>query len=180
MEKIIWWWNMVYYFHVRWYEIFGRILMYPFTLLIRSKFMTELYRKRGVENAEKTINDAVKKSGVAEFCMEVVNAILLFLPVFAIVTLFLPTLNRLSLNKELVKMLYIGCVTIPYYLVFKVNEHLLEKKNRYKRLFREFDAMFKNDVWKRRRYGTLVFLTDLFLISITVIIIYCGNVIRHS
>lgn len=171
---------MVYYFHVRWYEIFGRILTYPLTLLIRSRFMTELYRKRGVEDAEKTINDAVKKSGVAEFCMKVLNLILLFLPGFALIILVSAILYRLSFSDNCVFVFAQLAIVIGFYLSYKVNEHLLEKKNRYKRLFREFDAVFKNDVWKRRRYGALVFLTDVFLISITVIIIRWGDVIRNA
>ncbi len=154
--------------------------MYPFRLLIRSKFMTEMHRKRGIEDIDKAVNDAIKKSGFPELMMEVLNFILLSLPFFALIIPASEVLLRLSFSDNSVLVIGYLAIVIAGFSLYKVNEHLLEKKNRYKRLFREFDAMFKNDVWKRRRYGTLVFLTDLFLISITVIIIRWGDVIRNA
>ena len=33
MEKIIWWWNMVYYFFVKWYNILDVIFVVPFRVI---------------------------------------------------------------------------------------------------------------------------------------------------
>lgn len=172
---------MVYYFHVRWSEKCMRIFCTPLFILQGSTLGRKLYYKiHKVEYSEQKVLEDYKTYGVDEFWMKVVNLILLFLPGFALIILVSAILYRLSFSDNCVFVFAQLAIVIAFYLSYKVNEHLLEKKNRYKRLFREFDAMFKNDVWKRRRYGALVFLTDVFLISITVIIIRWGDVIRNA
>ena len=94
MEKIIWWWNIVYYFCMKWDIAFGNIVTYPLYKLFNTNLLRNWsFKIRAVEYDEKIIKDAVKQAQIAETYTELFLSTLLSFPVIGVVWIIDNLLN---------------------------------------------------------------------------------------
>ena len=177
MEKIIWWWNMVYYFCVKWYTKVGDMIHLPFKLFLNISVVKNFYKRRGVDDIEKTVKNAVKQAQIAETYIELFLSASLCMPLIGIVWIVDIFLNKYGVIDSSTFFL-IGLFGSSFIVFFPLQNYLLGKDDRYKEYFKEFDKMFKADKRKQRLYGLLCLLTIIALFSTIVLGLYIGDKIR--
>lgn len=174
MEKIIWWWNVVYYFFVKWYTKVGDVIHLPFKFFLKNSFVNEFYKRRGVDDIEKTVKNAVKQAQIAETYIELFLSGLLSFPLMGLSWIINMLLNRYKVMDGITFFL-IGITVSAVIVFFPLQNYLLGKNDRYKKYFKEFDNMFKNSVAEKRLYGLLVLLTIIGLIGLGIFEFYIGG-----
>lgn len=179
MEKIIWWWNMVYYFFVKWYNKLDAIFVVPFRVIWNIPFIKSGYKKRGVDNIEKTVKNAVKQAQISETYIELFLSASLSMPLIGVTWIADILLNKYGVIDGSTFFL-IGLFGSLIIVFFPLHNYLLGKNDRYKEYFKEFDNMFKADKKKQRLYGLLSFLTIIALFSTIVFGFYIGDKIRRG
>jgi len=163
MRKIIWWWNMVYYFSVKWYTKVGDIVTYPLYKLFNTSLLRKWsYKKRGVEYDEKIVKNAVKQAQIAETYMRLFLSIFPIMPMFALL-LITDTILNVYCKYEGSCFFHVSMAIAIFLIIFPLQNYLLGKDDRYKKYFKEFDNMFKTNKIKRRLYGFMSFLTLVIL-----------------
>ena len=179
MEKIIWWWNMVYYFCVKWYTKVGDIVTYPLYKLFNTSVLRKWsYKKRGVEYDEKIVKNAVKQAQIAETYMRLFLGAILFIPLFAIVIVANALLIKYG-NYTENTFVYCGIALSAYVAIVLLQNYLLGKDDRYKEYFKEFDQKFKKSNGQKRLYAFLCILTLVTLASFFVLGFHISDNILH-
>ncbi|TKG86008.1 hypothetical protein EYV94_28630 [Puteibacter caeruleilacunae] len=166
MKKIIWNWNMVYYFLCRWEVVTQEVFNYPFLLLLRNKKIKKLYAKRGVKNPEQIVKNAVgnSKSGANSIPAGIHMGGLLVLLEYSIFN-FIQAL----IGKSLVQYFFEDVLSLILFLALFItpagimNYYTLYKKDKYLQYFKEFDKTFKNN---KRKYGWRSFLIIISFYSL--------------
>ena len=179
MEKIIWWWNMVYYFFVKWYNKLDVIFVVPFRVIWNMPFIKSGYKKRGVDDIEKTVKNAVKQAQIGETYTELFLSMLLSFPLIGVTWILNMLLNRYKVIDGITFSI-IGTFVSAFIAFCPLQNYLLGKNDRFKEYFKEFDKMFKTNKKKQHLYGLLSFLTIIVLFSTIVIGICIGNKIRRG
>ena len=160
MRKIIWWWNMVYYFHVKWSNAAGRIITYPIFSLYRTKLFENHWRKMGVTDLDKYFENSTKPIDI--FYTRLYISVFPIMPMFALL-LITDTILNVYCKYEGSCFFYVSMAIAIFLIIFPLQNYLLGKDDRYKKYFKEFDNMFKTNKIKRRLYGFLSFLTMVIL-----------------
>ena len=162
MEKIIWWWNVVYYFTIKWYMEFGNAIFHPLMSLYKSKIFENHWKKMGITNLDKSTEEWMRPVGktFTRFFL----CVLLFSPIFAIVIIIDSLLKKYNLyDGEIFG--FCGIAIGAFMAVVPLQNYLLGKDDRYKKYFKEFDKMFKTNKRKQHLYGLLSFITVIVLFS---------------
>ena len=178
MEKIIWWWNMVYYFCVKWYTKVGDMIHLPFKLFLNISVVKNFYKRRGVDDIEKTVKNAVKQAQIAETYMRLFLGAILFIPLFAIVIVANALLIKYG-NYTENTFVYCGIALSAYVAIVLLQNYLLGKDDRYKEYFKEFDQKFKKSNGQKRLYAFLCILTLVTLASFFVLGFHISDNILH-
>lgn len=154
LKKLIWFWNLIYYNLFLFENKVTNTFLYPFFSLFKSKKVREIYNKRGVNDPDLIVKDAlvnpiygsnsVKAAGI-------MGVIILFfcLGFFCLYTGF----YQEKLNLTIINLLIFGVVA------FLLNYYCLFKNKRYLEYFKEFNALSKVD---RVKYAWVSFLFILF------------------
>lgn len=153
-KKLIWFWNLIYYNLFLFENKITNTFLYPFFSLFKSKKVREIYNKRGVNDPDLIVKDAlvnpiygsnsVKAAGI-------MGVIILFfcLGFFCLYTGF----YQRKLNLTIINLLIFGVVA------FLVNYYCLFKNKRYLEYFKEFNALSKAE---RVKYACISFFFILF------------------
>jgi hypothetical protein len=153
MEKIIWNWNMVYYFLNKWEVMIQNLFNYPILLLLRNDTVKKLYAKRGIENPEDVVKDAVNnpKTGTNSIIAGIHMGGLLVMLEYSVFNF-----TQALIGKSLVQYFFKDVISFVFFLITFllpagiVNYFLLYKKDKYLKYFKKFDKAFKNN---SRKYG---------------------------
>lgn len=159
---------MVYYFLNRWEVMTQNLFNYPIQLLLRNDTVKKLYAKRGVENPEDVVKDAVNnsKTGTNSIIAGIHMGGLLVMLEYSIFN-FIQAL----LGKSLVQYFFNDVISFVFFLITFllpagiVNYFLLYKKNKYLKYFKKFDQAIKNNT---RKYGWRSFFIVLFFYILVV------------
>lgn len=158
MGKIIWWWNMVYYFHVKWSIIGSNIICAPIYYASNSKLGKWLYFKMHNEEYNLYLHKkTVRKAQIDETLMRMYLTVFLFFPLFAIAIIIDTLFRKHGIEENLISAICI--FSAAAIAIYPVQNYLLGKGNEYKAYFKEFDKLFATDRKKKRLYGFLSFLT---------------------
>lgn len=144
---------MVYYFLNKWEVTTQNLFNYPILLLLRNDTVKKLYAKRGVENPEDVVKDAVNnpKTGTNSIIAGIHMGGLLVMLEYSVFN-FIQAL----IGKSLVQYFFKDVISFVFFLITFllpagiVNYFLLYKKDKYLKYFKKFDKAFKNN---SRKYG---------------------------
>lgn len=175
MEKIIWWWNVVYYFAVKWYKSFGHFVNAPLFALFQTKAIRGIYYKMHKEEYNVDIHKkTIEKAQIAETYTELFLSGLLCFPLMGLSWIINMLLNKYKVMDGITFFL-IGITVSAIIVFFPLQNYLLGKNDRYEKYFKEFDKMFKNSVAEKRLYGLLVLLTIIGLIGLGIFEFHIGG-----
>jgi len=172
MGKIIWWWNLVYYFCMKWYNTFGNIICYPIAILYKTKLFEKHWEKKGVTDLDKYFEKCMQP--IDEIGTELFLSGLLCFPLMGLSWIINMLLNRYKVMDGITFFL-IGITVSAVIVFFPLQNYLLGKNDRYKKYFKEFDKMFKNSVAEKRLYGLLALLTITGLIGLGIFEFHIGG-----
>lgn len=85
MERIRWWWNLVYYFQVKWYAGLGKIVCFPIICFFRSRLFENYWKKKEVADVNKYMKEGLKQAQISETYIRLYLSVILFLPLFAVI-----------------------------------------------------------------------------------------------
>lgn len=165
MERIKWWWNLVYYFHIKWYSILGKIICSPINFLLKTSPVRNFYNKRGVNDIEKTVDNALKQAQISETGMRLYLSTSLCMPLFAALYIIGVLLCEHTSFVDFSTFITIGIFPTATIAFCPIQNYLLGKNDEYRKYFKEFDKMFKNNPRKKWLYGPLCFLIVVALYS---------------
>ena len=169
---------MVYYFCVKWYTKVGDMIHLPFKLFLNISVVKNFYKRRGVDDIEKTVKNAVKQAQIAETYMRLFLGAILFIPLFAIVIVANALLIKYG-NYTENTFVYCGIALSAYVAIVLLQNYLLGKDDRYKEYFKEFDQKFKKSNGQKRLYAFLCILTLVTLASFFVLGFHISDNILH-
>ena len=144
---------MVYYFLNKWEVMTQNIFNYPILLLLRNDKVKKLYAKRGVENPEDVVKNAVNnpKTGTNSIIAGIHMGGLLVMLEYSVFNF-----TQAIIGKSLIQYFFKDVMSFVLFLVVFlvpagiVNYFLLYKKDKYLKYFKKFDKTFKNN---SRKYG---------------------------
>lgn len=153
---------MVYYFLNKWELITQNIFNYPVLLILRNDKVKKLYAKRGVENPEAVVKDALinPKTGTNSIIAGIHMGGLLVMLQYSIFNFI-----QASIGESLVQYFFKNVISFVFFLVTfllpagVVNYFLLYKNDKYLKYFKAFDKGFKNN---GRKYGWRCFFIVSF------------------
>lgn len=163
MERIRWWWNLVYYFHVKWYAGLGKIVCFPIICFFRSRLFENYWKKKEVADVNKYMKEGLKQSQISETYIRLYLSVFLCMPLLATVFISDELLRKHGIENNAIS--FIGIFSAATIAICPVQNYLLGKNDEYKKYFKEFDKLFENDMRKKRLYGFLSFLTLVALFS---------------
>jgi len=148
MKKIIWNWNMVYYFLNKWEVMTQNIFNYPILLLLRNDKVKRLYAKRGIENSEDVVKDAINnpKTGTNSIIAGIHMGALLVMLEYSVFNFI-----QAFIGESLVQYFFKDVISFVFFLITFllpagiVNYFLLYKNDKYLKHFKKFDKTFKNN-----------------------------------
>lgn len=144
---------MVYYFLNKWEVMTQNLFNYPILLLLRNDKVKKLYAKRGVENPEDVVKDAINntKTGTNSIIAGIhMGALLVMLEYSAF------NFIQAFIGESLVQYFFKDIISFVFFLITFllpagiVNYFLLYKNDKYLKHFKKFDKAFKNN---GRKYG---------------------------
>ena len=163
MERIRWWWNLVYYFHVKWYAGLGKIVCFPIICFFRSRLFENYWKKKEVADVNKYMKEGLKQAQISETYIRLYLSVFLCMPLLATVFISDELLRKHGIENNAIS--FIGIFSAATIAICPVQNYLLGKNDEYKKYFKEFDKLFENDMRKKRLYGFLSFLTLVALFS---------------
>lgn len=164
MERIRWWWNLVYYFHVKWSIIGSNIICAPIYFVANSKLGKWMYFKIHNEKYNLYLHKkTVRKAQIDETYIRLYLSVFLCMPLLATVFISDELLRKHGIENNAIS--FIGIFSAATIAICPVQNYLLGKNDEYKKYFKEFDKLFENDMRKKRLYGFLSFLTLVALFS---------------
>lgn len=159
---------MVYYFLNKWEVMTQNIFNYPILLLLRNDKVKKLYAKRGVENPEDVVKDAVNnpKTGTNSIIAGIHMGGLLVMLEYSVFNFI-----QAFIGESLVQYFFKDVISFVFFLITFllpagiVNYFLLYKKDKYLKYFKKFDKAFKNN---SRKYGWRSFfiVTSFYLLVV--------------
>lgn len=169
MEKLVWYWNMVHYFLNKWEMVTQDIFNYPVLLLMRNDKVKKMYAKRGVEDPEEAVKQAVNDP---EFGANSVIAGIHMGVLLVMLELSLFNIIQVIAGKFLIQCFFKDAISIFIFLIVflvpagVVNYFSLFKEDKYLRYFKKFDKALKG---RMRKYGWLSFFIVLCFWLITIL-----------
>ena len=153
-KKLIWFWNLIYYNLFLFENKITNVFLYPFFALFKSDKVRELYNKRGINDPDLIIKDALVNPNYGTNSIKatgIMGVIVLFfcLGLFCLYTGFYEE----RLNLTIFNLLIFGAVA------FLINYYCLFKDKRYLQYFKEFNILSKTD---RLKYAWISFIFMLF------------------
>ena len=174
MEKIIWNWNMVYYFLNKWEVMTQDIFSYPILLLLRNEKVKKLYAKRGVDNPEDVVRNAVNnpKTGTNSIIAGIHMGGLLVMLEYSIFNFI-----QVAIGESLIQYFFKDAVSVVLFLITFlvpagiVNYFLLFKKDKYLQYFKKFDKAFKKSSAKYGWRSFFIVLSFYLLIVFSFVVL---------
>lgn len=172
-KKLIWFWNLIYYNLFLFENKITNGVLYPFFALFKSDKVRELYNKRGVNDPDLIIKDALVNPNYGTNRIKangIMGVIVLFfcLGFFCLYTGF----YKERLNLTIFNLLIFGAIA------FLINYYCLFKDKRYLQHFKEFNILSKAD---RLKYAWISFIFMLFsLIFLIGSFIYMDYLIHNK
>ena len=161
MEKINWFWNLVYYNLFRLEKLTQKFFSYPVMLFLNNERIKNAYTKRGVLDADKIVNNALNNPETG------VNSVLASIHMGGLLVIFeygIFNFIQVLLGKSLIQHVWTDKIYIIVFLILLlvpsglINYFTIFKKERYLKYFKEFDKMSKEE---KRIYGRKCFLIIL-------------------
>lgn len=164
---------MVYYFLNKWEVMTQNIFNYPILLLLRNDKVKKLYAKRGVENPEAVVKDAVNnpKTGTNSIIAGIHMGGLLVMLEYSIFNFI-----QAFIGESLVQYFFKDVISFVFFLITfllpagVINHFLLFKNDKYLKYFKKFDKAFKNN---GRKYGWRSF----FIVSFFYLLVVCSFIV---
>ncbi len=160
MKHIERFWNLIYYNIYILENKVSLIVLHPFFAIFKKSKVKQAYEKRGVENADEIIRDALMNPNYGSNSVRAggimgVILLFLFLSLYCLYTGFFLT----ELNLKIYTLL------ILIGLVFGINYILLFKNKLYMEYFKEFSSMSKR---RKVTYAGVTIFFVLFSIALLV------------
>lgn len=139
---------MVYYFLNKWEVMTQNVFNYPILRLLRNDTVKKLYAKRGVENPEDVVKDAVNNSKTGT------NSIIAGIHMGALLVMLeysFFNFTQALIGQFLVQYFFKDVISFLLFLITFLlpagisNYFLLYRKDQYLKYFKEFDKAFKNN-----------------------------------
>ncbi len=158
---------MVYYFHVKWYAGLGKIVCFPIICFFRSRLFENYWKKKEVADVNKYMKEGLKQAQISESWMRAYLGGALTMPLFAIETITHTLLKKNGIVNSIndATIIYIGYSVAIAIAFWSLQNYLLGKNDEYRKYFKEFDKMFKNNPRNKWLYGPLCFLIVVALYS---------------
>ncbi|MFY8065740.1 MAG: hypothetical protein ACOVNM_04520 [Flavobacterium sp.] len=155
-NKLIWFWNIVYYNLFIFENRVTSIFLYPFFKIFKSDKVKELYNKRGVDNPDLIIRDALTNPDYGTNSIKaggIMGVIVLF---FCLGFFCLHTgLYEKNLDLTITNLLVFGVISLV------INYFFLFKDKRYLVYFKKISESSKAE---KRKYAWLSLIFILFAI----------------
>jgi hypothetical protein len=153
-NKLIWFWNIVHYNLFIFENRVTSIFLYPFFKIFKSDKVKELYNKRGVDNPDLIIRDALMNPDYGTNSIKaggIMGVIVLFfcLGFFCLYTGF----YKEKLDLTIINLLVFGVISLG------INYYFLFKDKRYLIYFKEISELSKAE---KIKYAWVSFLFILF------------------
>jgi hypothetical protein len=150
MKKIKWFWHIVHYFSFLFENNISKLLVRGISLIINSKKVKTIYLKRGVQNPENVINNALqnRKYGTDTIFAARHMDFLLFCFILGIINIcsfYFDSLLILEVNKYL--LIIVGVISIV-----GLNHLMLFRNDMYLVYFNEFEKM---TIHEKKKWGVI-------------------------
>lgn len=157
LKKLIWFWNLIYYNLILFENKLTNTALYPFFTLLKNKKVKEIYSKRGINDPDLIIKDALINPVYGSNSIKaagIMGVITLFfcLALFCLYTGF---------YQEQLNLTIFNLLTFAGFSFF-INYYCLFKNKRYLLYFKEFSTLSKIN---RIKYAWISFIFILFSIS---------------
>lgn len=146
-KGFIWQWNLLYFILLRWENRAQKVFNYPLFLILKIKFIRNLYAKRGVNNPEDVINNALNNpaTGTNSIIAGIHMGILIFMLQYSIFNLV-----QIFVGKSLIQYFFNDFQAIVIFLILFLspagilNYFVLFKNDRYLSYFKSFNKFSKS------------------------------------
>lgn len=147
----------------------------PITLLLKNKYILEIYKKRGVNNPEKLIRDNISnpKSGTINWLTDGFMILFVALIYFSILN-FITIISGYIIWKDWSRLVFILLTVIP---AIAINYFALWKNDKYLTYFKEFEKETRE---MKRKWAWISFSLVLGIFGLLIFSFYCMNNIPRS
>ena len=165
---------MVYYFLNKWEVVTQNIFNYPILLLLRNKKIKKLYAKRGVQNPEEVVKNAVNnpKTGASSIIAGIHMGGLLAMLEYSIFNFI-----QIIIGKSLVQYFFKDAVSVVLFIITFlvpagiINYFLLYREDKYLKYFKKFDKTFKGNTAKYGWRSFFIVLSFYLLIILSFVVL---------
>jgi hypothetical protein len=160
LSKIVWFWNLVHYNFFVWEKKITSFVLYPFLKILRNNKVVNFYNKRGVNNPDELVKDALLNPSYGTNSLKSFSfmGILLIFMLFGLIFIFNGIFKK-TVSLDIINLLIVTA------LAYFINYYLLSHNGKYILFFNEFNAMSKNT---KVKYGWISFAFILLVASFLV------------